>query len=524
MAEFLDFYKDIVFLDSELEPDDDSAPVGDLITVDDEGRAYKAEPAPTFDTAPVFPAAEESYAPVQSQPVEEQPAVEEPAVEQPVEAVEEQPDKSDAEGDLSAALAANVDAYFANADEEQAEPSPAENETAEQDLRLVAETPIPAAEETEEAPVEEETVAPAPEETPVPGPAKEEEVAPAQSAELPTPEEAAANEEGAVTYAPVEEAPAAAAVAEEPVAEEEEAPAPVQTAPKKKAKTESHVIFQSASDGGDLWGNAVIKTSKPKAEKKPEPVAEEEEALPKPKKSTAKKAAPSSAEVNKEETKVAKEKATSDKTKKDAAKPAAKPAEKKAAAKAAPAKETASAKKSAAKAAPAEEKAAAKKTAAKPAAKPVAKPVVKEETKPAEQVIEAGDDSAPHGKFIIKKTDKGNFVYKLYSSNYRVVAIGAGLYTSISSCKTGINSVRSNAATAPIEDQTLQKWEELKFPKWQIYTDKQGEIRLRLLASNGNIVATTNDGYLSKEAAKKGIAAIARAAKGAAIVRNDDLW
>ena len=487
MAEFLDFYKDIVFLDSELEPDDESAPVGDLITVDDEGRAYKAEPAPTFDTAPIFPTAEESYAPVQSQPVEEQPAEEEPAAEEPVEAVEEQPDKSDDEGDLSAALAANVDAYFANADEEQAEPSPAENETAEQDLRLVAETPIPTAEETEEAPVEEETVAPAPEETPVPG-------------------------------------PAAAAVAEEPVAEEEEAPAPVQTAPKKKAKAESHVIFQSASDGGDLWGNAVIKTSKPKAEKKSEPVAEEEEALPKPKKSTAKKAAPSSAEVNKEETKVAKEKATSDKTKKDAAKPAAKPAEKKAAAKAAPAKETASAKKSAAKAAPAEEKAAAKKTAAKPAAKPVAKPVVKEETKPAEQVIEAGDDSAPHGKFIIKKTDKGNFVYKLYSSNYRVVAIGAGLYTSISNCKTGINSVRNNAATAPIEDQTLQKWEELKFPKWQIYTDKQGEIRLRLLASNGNIVATTNDGYLSKEAAKKGIAAIARAAKGASIVRNDDLW
>ena len=129
-----------------------------------------------------------------------------------------------------------------------------------------------------------------------------------------------------------------------------------------------------------------------------------------------------------------------------------------------------------------------------------------------------------HFTDVIKKTDKGNFVYKLYSSNYRVVAIGAGLYTSISSCKIGINSVRSNAESAPIEDQTLQKWEELKFPKWQIYTDKQGEIRLRLLASNGNIVATTNDGYLSKEAAKKGIAAIARAAKGAAIVRNDDLW
>ena len=207
------------------------------------------------------------------------------------------------------------------------------------------------------------------------------------------------------------------------------------------------------------------------------------------------------------ETKVAKEKAASEDVKKSAAKSADKKTAAKAETKAAP-------KKSAEKAAP-----AAAKATAKPAAEKA-----KEDTKPAEQVIEAGDESAPHGKFVIKKTDKGNFVYKLYSSNYRVVAIGAGLYTSISNCKTGINSVRNNAATAPIEDQTLQKWEELKFPKWQIYTDKQGEIRLRLLASNGNIVATTNDGYLSKEAAKKGIAAIARAAKGASIVRNDDLW
>ena len=296
---------------------------------------------------------------------------------------------------------------------------------------------------------------------------------------------------------------------------------PERTAKKKAAKPASHVIYQSGADDGNVWGNAVIKPAKkkaePKAKEEPAPEkgadsspADREKSEKKPAaKQTANKQTAKTAKAasNKEETKVAKEKAASEDVKKSAAKSADKKTAAKAETKAAP-------KKSAEKAAP-----AAAKATAKPAAEKA-----KEDTKPAEQVIEAGDESAPHGKFVIKKTDKGNFVYKLYSSNYRVVAIGAGLYTSISNCKTGINSVRNNAATAPIEDQTLQKWEELKFPKWQIYTDKQGEIRLRLLASNGNIVATTNDGYLSKEAAKKGIAAIARAAKGASIVRNDDLW
>ncbi|MBR2485172.1 MAG: YegP family protein [Clostridia bacterium] len=57
-----------------------------------------------------------------------------------------------------------------------------------------------------------------------------------------------------------------------------------------------------------------------------------------------------------------------------------------------------------------------------------------------------------------------------------------------------------------------------------MYADKKGEFRLRLYAANGNLVATTNDGYLSVSAAKKGIESVARAAEGAAIVRNDNLW
>ncbi len=152
------------------------------------------------------------------------------------------------------------------------------------------------------------------------------------------------------------------------------------------------------------------------------------------------------------------------------------------------------------------------------------KETVKAKAESGETVIVEGTQGVPHGKFVIKRTDNDNFVFKLFSSNRRVVAVAAGQYSSLGACKIGIQSVINNAATAPIEDQTLKNVVEQKCPKWIIYNDKRGEVRLRLISANGNMVAATNDGYLSKDAAKKGIEAIARAAQGADIVRNDDLW
>lgn len=140
-----------------------------------------------------------------------------------------------------------------------------------------------------------------------------------------------------------------------------------------------------------------------------------------------------------------------------------------------------------------------------------------------ETVIVEGEGKI-HGKYVIKKTDKGNFVFKLYSSNYRVVAIGAQAYTTLGAAKIGIQSIINNAEKAPVENQTLKNYEVEKFPKWEIYQDKKGEYRLRLFATNGNLIATTNDGYADITGAKNGIAAVARANKGCAIVRNDNLW
>ena len=258
----------------------------------------------------------------------------------------------------------------------------------------------------------------------------------------------------------------------------------------------------------DLWAVAVVaKPAKTTASK--DAKAEEEKQEVEPKKATAKKSTPKKStkventqDNSTEEKKVAK---ATDKSTKDEA------------------KTTKTVK--ATKTEPVKEENA-------PKAKAVKEEVPEKETKATKTTAKANSDETvivegegkTHGKYVIKKTDKGNFVFKLYSSNFRVVAIGAQAYTTLGAAKIGVQSVINNAEKAPIENQTLKNYETLKFPKWEIYLDKKGEYRLRLYATNGSLIATTNDGYADISGAKNGIAAVGRASKGCAIVRNDNLW
>ena len=50
--------------------------------------------------------------------------------------------------------------------------------------------------------------------------------------------------------------------------------------------------------------------------------------------------------------------------------------------------------------------------------------------------------------------------------------------------------------------------------KFEIFQDKQKLFRFRLVASNGQIIATSQ-GYKTKESCKKGIASVAKNAAGA---------
>ena len=53
--------------------------------------------------------------------------------------------------------------------------------------------------------------------------------------------------------------------------------------------------------------------------------------------------------------------------------------------------------------------------------------------------------------------------------------------------------------------------------KFQIYQDRKGEYRWRLRASNGEIIADSNEGYSSKTSCKHGIDLIKQQAAGAEV-------
>lgn len=77
------------------------------------------------------------------------------------------------------------------------------------------------------------------------------------------------------------------------------------------------------------------------------------------------------------------------------------------------------------------------------------------------------------------------------------------------------------SAAAAVEDQTVENFEAQKHPKFEVYTDKAGEYRFRLKASNGQIIAV-GEGYKAKASCLNGIESVKKNAPGASIVEADE--
>ena len=120
------------------------------------------------------------------------------------------------------------------------------------------------------------------------------------------------------------------------------------------------------------------------------------------------------------------------------------------------------------------------------------------------------------GKFVVKEVKTG-FKFDLKAGNGEVIATSE-VYTSEQSCLNGIESVKKNAAIAKLEDQTVENFEPVTNPKFQVYVDKAGEFRFRLKARNGEIIAT-GEGYKAKASCLNGIDSIRRNAPDAEIVK-----
>ena len=109
------------------------------------------------------------------------------------------------------------------------------------------------------------------------------------------------------------------------------------------------------------------------------------------------------------------------------------------------------------------------------------------------------------GKFVMKQVASG-VKFDLKAGNGEVIATSE-VYTTEKACTNGIESVRKNAQVAGIEDQTVEGFEKVKHPKFEVYADKKGEFRFRLKATNGEIIATS-EGYKSKPSCLNGIESV----------------
>ena len=125
------------------------------------------------------------------------------------------------------------------------------------------------------------------------------------------------------------------------------------------------------------------------------------------------------------------------------------------------------------------------------------------------------------GYFVMKKTATG-YNFSLYASNKVKIAVASGVYASPATCKKGIASVKVNAIKCVtedrIEDQTLKEVEKKTCPRFEIYFDKAGLYRYRLIAANGESIAMSEEGYKSKTGCVGGIKSVAQNAPEAEII------
>lgn len=537
---FMVNFDEIEFLESEIVDDDPDAPVGTLVHISDNGKSEEVSPAPAQDVADEPIEQESVQEPETVETTQDEPAsqvIDEKDAEvqdetQDVKSVEEPVEEltltDDAQNDETVNEVVEQTQEVETVEEPQAE----DVQENVQDIATVDVVSEENVESVEERPVQDVAIKESVEQ--VVQEAQQEQVAveePQQNVEEVNQE--VASEESVQGEVQEEVKPATpkkprkkAVKKEEPAQDTSHVATSNTNINLKNGRNVNEALFETSFEveqptktkivstkkkqekSEDLWAVAVVaKPAKTTASK--DAKAEEEKQEVAPKKATAKKSTPKKStkventqDNSTEEKKVAK---ATDKSTKDEA------------------KTTKTVK--ATKTEPVKEENA-------PKAKAVKEEVPEKETKATKTTAKANSDETvivegegkTHGKYVIKKTDKGNFVFKLYSSNFRVVAIGAQAYTTLGAAKIGVQSVINNAEKAPIENQTLKNYEPLKFPKWEIYLDKKGEYRLRLYATNGSLIATTNDGYADISGAKNGIAAVGRASKGCAIVRNDNLW
>ena len=109
------------------------------------------------------------------------------------------------------------------------------------------------------------------------------------------------------------------------------------------------------------------------------------------------------------------------------------------------------------------------------------------------------------GTFEVKKSGDG-LMFNLKAGNGEVIGTSE-VYNSRASLENGIASVKKNAPEAPVENQTVENFEQKTCPKFEVFTDKAGKARFRLKARNGEIILAS-PGYARSQSCLAGVESV----------------
>lgn len=123
------------------------------------------------------------------------------------------------------------------------------------------------------------------------------------------------------------------------------------------------------------------------------------------------------------------------------------------------------------------------------------------------------------GKFLIQPVKTG-YTFHLKANNGEVIATSQP-YTTLASCKHGVESVMHTVPKANLEDQTAAEPVKEKNPKFELYKDKGDKFRFHLKASNGEIIAASG-AYKEKSGCVKGIESVRKNAPDATVVVEEN--
>lgn len=123
----------------------------------------------------------------------------------------------------------------------------------------------------------------------------------------------------------------------------------------------------------------------------------------------------------------------------------------------------------------------------------------------------------PMGKFVIRTVNSG-IKFDLKATNGQVI-LTSEVYTTKAACRNGVESIMKNAPVANVEDQTVEGFETVTHPKFEMYQDKAGEFRFRLKARNGEIIGVS-EGYTTKANCVNGVESVKKNAAEAEIVEE----